>query len=293
MKKLAIIGAGASGSFLAHLLNHTGQYKVSIFEKSRGVGGRCAVRRLDNKVSFNTGAQFFTNKNKELSPYFSDLLQHGLISEFQENLAYFHSGVWEKARKESRFLGKPAMNSFIKYWAQNAAVNCNSKIQEIYYDGHRWKLEDEKNDIYQAFDTLVLSVPYPQGCAFWSQESSIDLPSVEMFPCWALMLITESIPLNWQAAFVRDSNIAWYRTEKIDNDKTSWVVHGSEKWSQKNLEVNKGLIKKSLIKELQELLELDLKIYHSDCHRWRYASSLKPDKEKISLGFRKKSCLYR
>ena len=47
-KKIAIIGAGISGSFLAHLFSQNKNVEVSIFEKSRGSGGRCAVKRFSD-----------------------------------------------------------------------------------------------------------------------------------------------------------------------------------------------------------------------------------------------------
>ena len=41
----AIVGAGVSACFLAYLLQKKGKAKVTLFEKSRGFGGRCAVKR--------------------------------------------------------------------------------------------------------------------------------------------------------------------------------------------------------------------------------------------------------
>jgi predicted NAD/FAD-dependent oxidoreductase len=45
MKKVAIIGAGLTGLTIAQELNT--HLNVTIFEKSRGVGGRIATRRAN------------------------------------------------------------------------------------------------------------------------------------------------------------------------------------------------------------------------------------------------------
>ena len=66
-KNVAIIGAGAAGSYAAYLLKKEG-FGVSVFEKSKGVGGRTASWRPTQNDStqdecslrINYGAQFFT-----------------------------------------------------------------------------------------------------------------------------------------------------------------------------------------------------------------------------------------
>ena len=62
-KTVAIIGAGISGLTAARMLTDAG-IKVTVFEKSRGVGGRTANRRSEYG-SFDHGAQYFTVKDRE------------------------------------------------------------------------------------------------------------------------------------------------------------------------------------------------------------------------------------
>ena len=61
-KKIAIIGGGVSGCFLSYLLDEKDQFEITIFEKSKGLGGRCSIRRTPKFGTFHHGAQFFTNK---------------------------------------------------------------------------------------------------------------------------------------------------------------------------------------------------------------------------------------
>ncbi|WP_082633257.1 FAD-dependent oxidoreductase [Lacimicrobium alkaliphilum] len=44
MAKIAVIGAGVTGSLLAHKLSQDG-HTVTVLEKSRGRGGRCTTKR--------------------------------------------------------------------------------------------------------------------------------------------------------------------------------------------------------------------------------------------------------
>ena len=58
MKHFAIIGAGMAGISAARTLVQAG-HRVSVFEKSRGAGGRMATRETPFG-NFDHGAQYFT-----------------------------------------------------------------------------------------------------------------------------------------------------------------------------------------------------------------------------------------
>ena len=62
---IAIIGAGISGLACATALNTAG-YRVTTFEKSRGVSGRLGTRVTDN-WQCDHGAQYFTASNTEFA----------------------------------------------------------------------------------------------------------------------------------------------------------------------------------------------------------------------------------
>ncbi|MCX6834114.1 MAG: FAD-dependent oxidoreductase, partial [candidate division Zixibacteria bacterium] len=54
--RVAVIGAGISGLISARTFHELG-FDVTVFEKSRGPGGRTATRRADPGLSFDHGAQ--------------------------------------------------------------------------------------------------------------------------------------------------------------------------------------------------------------------------------------------
>ena len=62
---IAIIGAGMAGVTCARTLRQAG-HKVTIFEKSRGLGGRMATR-ASAFGSFDHGAQYFTVRDPRMA----------------------------------------------------------------------------------------------------------------------------------------------------------------------------------------------------------------------------------
>ena len=76
MTKIAIIGAGLSGLTAAHFLRDDAD--ITIFEKSRSVGGRMSTRRAE-PYFFDHGAQYFTAKTKPFQAFIQPLLDQDII----------------------------------------------------------------------------------------------------------------------------------------------------------------------------------------------------------------------
>ena len=61
MKNIAIIGAGFSAASFSYFIKKD----LDIYEKSRGAGGRCSTRRVENVGLFDHGLQYIKNPNSE------------------------------------------------------------------------------------------------------------------------------------------------------------------------------------------------------------------------------------
>ncbi|MCP5369376.1 MAG: FAD-dependent oxidoreductase [Rickettsiaceae bacterium] len=80
MTRVAIIGAGISGIFLAHELSRKAH--VVVFEKARGVGGRMSTRYAD-PFYFDHGAQCFTARNSDFQDFLKPFVACGKVSEWK------------------------------------------------------------------------------------------------------------------------------------------------------------------------------------------------------------------
>ena len=81
--KIAIIGAGISG--LTTAINLDKNYELTLFEKSRGAGGRICTRYTDS-YNFDHGAQFFTARSPEFKEFLKPLINSGVIDNWQARL---------------------------------------------------------------------------------------------------------------------------------------------------------------------------------------------------------------
>ena len=82
MQNVAVIGAGITGISLANLLKK--KVNLTVFEKSRGVGGRMATRRAE-PYQFNHGAQYFKVENNEFKDFLQPLMKNKIIKPLETN----------------------------------------------------------------------------------------------------------------------------------------------------------------------------------------------------------------
>ncbi len=88
--EILIVGAGLCGLHAATQLQAAGR-SVLVLEKSRGLGGRAATRRWNNRP-VDHGAQFFTAKNPEFVAQVARWLESGVCHEWTRGLHRFSAG---------------------------------------------------------------------------------------------------------------------------------------------------------------------------------------------------------
>lgn len=80
-----VIGAGMAGLIAAAKLQRAGR-RVLVLDKSRGVGGRLASRRIDG-ATFDHGAQFITARDPRFAAVLEQGRQDGAVEEWCRGFA--------------------------------------------------------------------------------------------------------------------------------------------------------------------------------------------------------------
>ena len=88
-KKIAIIGTGLAGVTAAKYLEN--EYKITLFEKARGIGGRMSTRRSD-PYQFDHGAQYFTARTEAFKSFLKPTIDDGLIKDWQAKVVTIEKG---------------------------------------------------------------------------------------------------------------------------------------------------------------------------------------------------------
>ena len=188
MTKVAVIGAGMCGISCASYLQKNG-FGVTVFEKSRGIGGRMASRRINEQVSVDHGAQYIKPYSKNFLHFLEETVRAGFASSWSP-LGMAKNYIQEK----KIFVGTPRMNSILKNSSNNLEINFSSKINKIFSKFNKWKLVIEGIEYQKEFDIVVFAIPFHQISEIiddaWPAVKKIS--KVKMSPCWTLMLLTKN-----------------------------------------------------------------------------------------------------
>lgn len=283
MKKIAIIGAGFSGLILANHLAKVAD--VTLFEKSRGVGGRMSTRYAD-AYEFDHGAQFFTAHSPRFQVFIAKLSEAGVVARWDASFveiaggSIIHSRRWDAVHPH--YVGVPRMNSIAKYLSQDRDIKLNTRITNLEKTKLGWQLYADNGEQYKTFDWVISTAPVAQTLALMPAEFSgmSQLQALTMQGCYALMLgFTVPLNLPWDVALVKQSAISWISVNSrkpLRNDNFALVILAANQWADEYLDAPDSWVKQQLLAEASQLTQQPLEqAEYNQLHRWRYANAPK------------------
>ncbi|MBD2344026.1 NAD(P)/FAD-dependent oxidoreductase [Anabaena subtropica] len=282
MNDVVVIGAGMAGLVCAQQLSQAG-YSVLVVEKSRGLGGRLATRRLHGTWA-DHGACYLKSKG-ELFTSFVELLRDRHILEVWTDQVYEL-----QPNVAPRYVAPAGMSAIAKFIAQNLNILLNQRVTEINLTpDNLWRLTLESSNEELTAKALVIAIPAPQalmlltslGEEVLSKEFLTNLSTIEFSPCISAIAgyPTSSHPLpDWKALnFVDDAILGWIG---LDSSKRSqplqpvFVLQSSANFAQLHLESSdlqpSGKEMLSYAAQALEIPWLDTPDW-LQVHRWRYA----------------------
>ena len=127
---VALIGACIAGLSCAVQLQQAG-LEVSLFERSRGAGGRMSTRRCED-WQCDHGAQYFTARHPDFRAEVARWQQAGVAALWDPRLWLFDGD--SPAGREStveRFVGMPAMTTPARHLADKLRVHAPAGIRQL------------------------------------------------------------------------------------------------------------------------------------------------------------------
>ena len=281
-RRAVVVGAGIAGLAAAGALQRSG-YRVQVFEKSRGVGGRAATRR-EGPHQFDHGAQYFTCRSDAFAEQVAQWVAAGCVRPWTGRvIAMDKASSQPRESLHTRYVGVPGMNALAQAMAEGIECRFETRVQGLRYTDDEWQLTLEGGATCAA-DALVLTPPPAQSAALLAAVSSPvrgGLAEVAMQPCWALMLaFDQPLDIACAAAYIdTDSPLAWCARDTGKPGRAPgerWVVHARADWSVRNLELEPTAAARQLLAAFSEQFGVRSVPTLQRAHRWRYAQASKP-----------------
>jgi predicted NAD/FAD-dependent oxidoreductase len=287
MKDVIVIGAGMAGLICAQQLKQAG-LDVTIVEKSAGVGGRMATRRLQG-TWVDHGAQLLSVKSDNFGRFVRRLQDKGIVQEWTRDVYQLStSGLLppDVDARHPRYCCPMGMTAIAKYLVSEIPIITNTRIMGASHSESKWQLVSDRQGILET-SAIVSTIPAPQFLPVF-EEVLAPAPSflqavrsVNFAPSVTIMAGYNSsnlIPDEWQAI------------QCIDNPILNWISYDTSKHSDKSIqpvfvfqstaefakqsmdEPDLEMVGKPLLNQAGRLLEKWLANPEWwQVHRWRYA----------------------
>lgn len=252
-------------------------FPVTVFEKSRGIGGRLATRRTPEGYSFDHGAPFFTAESEAFSLFCLARIRAG-------NIAVWASPESEMDQPSGWMVGAPGMNSFLKDAATPLDVTLQSTVSSLKKTPDGWEISFADSPARLTFEAVVVTAPAPQAQKLTETSARLSeaIGKAVMAPCWALMIALEETDLSSFTVLTDphpDISFIGRNSSKPLRNQTpeTLVIHASGDYNSAHLEDTPEAVIQALMPIVLDITgRKPGHVLHAAAHRWRYANVLRP-----------------
>jgi renalase len=291
--RIAIIGAGVSAAAAVSVLRQH-DCQISVFEKSRGPGGRMSSKRA-LAGSLDLGAQYFTARDAGFLQQVELWCEQGLVQHWQMQPWVFAHGMLSRSDdQQTRYVGTSTMHQMLVPAFADVETHYQCKINELSFvtsnvssQSHgQWQLCSEQGECYGGFDALLLTCPPEQSHQLLiGAPICAQIPRQSLLPCWAVLLeLATPADVTMDAIFVKEGAASWIarqstkpgrqsaRLREVEQAPEQWLLHFSAEFSAQELEASAERISELAAAELSRVLGRSVDVAAALCHRWLYAS---------------------
>lgn len=296
-----VIGAGIAGLMAAARVAGHGR-RVLVLDKSRGVGGRMATRRLGGAVC-DHGAQFFTQRTDAFHGMIEQAVHDGAVVEWCRGFTRDGSIGADAAAVgdgHPRYRGARGMTDLPKWLAARLAapgtdveIRTGAKATAVAVAADRVRVTIEGQEgASEVVDAAgcVLTAPVPQALDLLAAGGSLDrldtqaverLRTVDYDPCFAVMLVLDRpslVPKPGAIQFGNDAAgpVAWVADnhQKGISAVPALTVHATGAFSREHFDVPPDDVAAVLIDAVRQWIDGDPQsaIVEQSVHRWKFAT---------------------
>lgn len=239
-----VIGAGLTGLHIAQELQNRNQ-TYTILEKSKGLGGRIATRRIDD-LGLDHGALFLDSIDKNLP-----------LETISTDLGHFVSG---------------GMNQIAKLMAKDLKIMKEQKVAKLKPHDQSWHIETEEGLVLES-KNVILTAPLPQALDLLSQNHLAPNENHELYAIKytkaLILLVTLESTENFSSSIFEGHHFQFMKERKLH--PKGLVIQCSPEFSEKYFDQAEAVSTDEILKIFKRSPLANLKIEKSELKKWRYS----------------------
>ncbi len=272
---VAVIGSGMAGLTAARILEAAGAI-VTVFDKSKGTGGRLSSRSFEGGW-IDHGAPYFSSEQ----PGFSEFLRAHLPAETLQPWQPHVMGTLG-ADEQLHSIGVPRSSAITRGLLGALRFQPSTRIARLAASADGWQLFNDGESLLGCWPQVVIAVPAPQALALLRDQPPLAeaISTVTMEPCW-VTAVRSKTRLTDQAdvSVYQDSVIRRivHNSAKPGRLNTNvYLVQATKSWSLSYLEETAENVGNQLQKRFDQLVSSEGRSEILFSHRWRYAFTETP-----------------
>ncbi len=282
-----VVGAGLAGLTCARQLQQQG-YKVILLDKSRGVGGRIATRRIDN-TPVDRGLFFLELQGQHTQKLIEQLRQQNIIQLWHGRFCQLNKeDNLQPIESVDRYIAPAGINAIAKYLARDLEIKkpCRAIAIEP-TKNNTWLIIAEDGSQIRG-KAIVMAIPAPQAVdiltSMGDRLSCLIKPlrSVKFHPCITVTVGYDDKYLSdlpaWEVLKIdTDEHLRWIILDSSKRDNIQqpvFVLHSSPQFADKHLDANKTNLESAgntILDRATSVLSWLQSPQWMQVHRWRYA----------------------
>lgn len=285
-REVVVIGAGVAGLSCARVLAHRG-LDVCVLEKSRGVGGRCATRRVEGRP-VDHGLAFYHGDDPGFLAALREV-EAGTPLEWPRRISGEGPACQPRALRDDqwRLAFAEGVSIFPKHLARGIRLDLQTRATGIDAEGGFVAVSTEGGSRYRA-RSVVVTLPAGQAADLLRTIEPSDskeleavadlLAGVSMVRCLTLIAgYGHGTPIpDWDVCYPRESDIL----QMVSQDSRKrpepvgpvLVLQGRPRWSAEHWDDRTAVWTGTLLDAARPVCGDRIPApAWTDTHRWRYA----------------------
>ena len=267
---VAVIGAGIAGLTAARQLQRQG-IKVTVFDKSKGTGGRLASRSLADGW-IDHGAPYFSVDQQEFDQFLKSIVP-------ELNLSRWSPIIKGALRDDEKvhYVGVPRNSAVTRSLLGSLEFQPSTRIARLRKSTEGWQLYNDGDSLLGCWEIIVVAVPAPQALALFGEQKKFasEIRQARMEPCWVTAVQAKEA-LKSLADITLDPHPAIRRitlnsAKKGRNNHHVYLIQAAKDWSERHLEASPDAVGQLLLDIFFSFIPQQIECKVLLTHRWRYA----------------------
>jgi predicted NAD/FAD-dependent oxidoreductase len=301
--RVAIVGAGIAGLTAGYRLSlHDPLPEITVFEKSRGIGGRVATRWYDRpagRIYIDQGAQFLKTETEALHALMYDLLPRDGLNAIEQPVWTFdaagHISAGDDAQNAvPRLSYTQGLNTLSKLLVEQGklTVKSQTRVGRLgWLTSARYSLINAEGMGVGDFERVLIALPAPQAFDLIKASDTLppepratlmaELSAVEYRRCLSVVLVYDRPPTPRPFCALlnadRQHPIAWIGLEHaklghVPPEYSVFVVQMSADYSLQHWDTPPADMILEVARMVADVLQEDLATPSwTDMQKWRYS----------------------